>query len=192
HAQLPAHPRARTAAAPRRAGGPPPGPILHPQPRGRDPWVHCGPRPDRALRVGTAPPVLVPHRPHRPPERRQVSQLHPWPVLDLRRRPTLLTDRSRSTRLDVQPQRGIGAEILDTQDVDVGQADNQLAHANRVTDHRGPPAGRHRTPPDWQDPCYAPTTFGPRSLVHHGRRSAGETVDAPEGSTGSPPTPLAA
>src|SRR5690606_38217918 len=82
----------------------------------------------------------------------------------LRRRPTLLTDRSRSTRLDVQPQRGIGAEILDTQDVDVGQADNQLAHANRVTDHRGPPAGRHRTPPDWQDPCYAPTTFGPRSF----------------------------
>src|SRR5665811_409028 len=46
----------------------------------------------------------------------------------------------------------------------IGQADYQFADADRVSLHRGPPAGWHRTPPDWQDPCYAPTTPRPRSF----------------------------
>jgi hypothetical protein len=97
-----------------------------------------GPRAHLAIQLRTAPPVLVPHQPRRPPEALQVDQLNSWPVLHPRHRATRRALRPFRTRLDVHND-GLVALVVDAEHVHRRQADQQLAQARRVRLHRGSP-----------------------------------------------------
>jgi hypothetical protein len=116
-------------------GGPPAGPICHPGAGRGDPPVRLGPRAARAHRFGTAPAALAPHQGRRPPERRQIDELDRWPVLDPRPGPAARTAGDLDSGLDMHSQRLAGL-VLDADDGDVGQSDEQGAHARSVGLHR--------------------------------------------------------
>ena len=64
------------AATARLTRGPAAGACRQPLPRRRNSGVLLGDGAKRASSLPAAPPALVPHQPHRPPERREVHQLH--------------------------------------------------------------------------------------------------------------------
>ena len=98
-----------------------------------------GPRLTAARRA--PPPALVPHKPHRPTERREVHQLHSPLTVGPQRPATDLTDRSGRPPADVHPQRHPGF-VFDAEDLDVAQSHQQLTDARRVALHRDPPDSR--------------------------------------------------
>ncbi len=112
------------------------GPIRQRHPWRRDASVDDRPRPRRAGRFGAVPAVLAPHQPGRAPEARQVDQLHPGPVLDPSAHPAGAAPRRSSPGFDVHDDRLVRA-VINAQDVDIRQADKQLAHARSVGLHRG-------------------------------------------------------
>ena len=122
----------------------------------RDPRVPVGPRPSTHR---AAPTLLAPHQPGRPTEHRQIDQHHlPDPVTM-----SELTARASRT-LDVegnhdpQPAR----PLADPNNHDVGQPDQQRAHARRIRFQQGLlDSGRLRTPSELQSPCATPGTTYP-------------------------------
>ncbi len=122
------------------ASRPPSRPIGHPQPPGPDPGLLGGPRPHRTRRLSALPAVLAPQQPSWPAERRQIHQLHYRPVLHPGSYPAAAAPRPSGAGFDVNPDRLSGVVVVDAEDVDVGESHEQLAHANRVSLHRGPPA----------------------------------------------------
>jgi hypothetical protein len=80
----------------------------------------------------------------RPPEARQVDQLHPGAVFDRRPRRTVNAGRPWTTCLmctRTEPTR----PLRDADHVHVTQPDQALAHARRVQFHRGSPARRSQS-----------------------------------------------
>jgi hypothetical protein len=97
-----------------------------------------GPRPDRARRAHTTPPVLAPDQASRAPEGGQVDQLHRRPLLDRHRTSAAGAGGAIGTGLDVDPHWP--AHLLDDPEhPHRRQSDQQLAHARRVHLHRGSP-----------------------------------------------------
>ena len=136
-AQLPGHLGDRSPKSADLLGDPPAGPVRHGASRRGDPRVLPRERPGRAVLVGAEPAVLVPHQPSRPPEARQVSQLHHGPLLHPRRlsaRPA--SDRPAQAGFHVHPQRNAGL-VLHAENMHIGKADKEFTDARRVSLHRG-------------------------------------------------------
>ena len=104
--------------------------------QGCDPLVDVGPRPRRTQRLTTAQPVLTPRQPCRPPEARQIHQLHHRAFLHARPSAALDTPHLAEVGFDVDHDRPTEA-VFDRNDLDIRQADQQLAHARRVELQQG-------------------------------------------------------
>ena len=107
------------------------GPVGDRHPRRRDPPLLPGPRQHCTRRRRTRPSLLTPHQSSWPTEAWQIDRGDGVGVF----LPTRLTapDAARARRAgrDMDFQRVVWA-VDDTEDGDIGQADEQLAHASRV------------------------------------------------------------
>ena len=117
---------------------PPPGPIRQRQPRRCNPPVLGGPCLDQTRLVDAYKPVLPPHQTPRATKHGQIDQLDQRPLLDPSTTTTPGTPWPRPAGLNMHPHR-ITRHIIDTEDVDVGKADEQLTDTDRVRLHRGSP-----------------------------------------------------
>ncbi len=136
-------------------GHPPPGSIGHPEPGRGDRWVLGGPGADRARRVRASPAMLAPDEPGSTAESRQVDQLDQRAILNRHVTAAAGARRPRLASLDMHPHRLTG-QVGHREHVDVGESDQQLAHARRVQLHRGSPELDDSTPSSSQGPCLAP------------------------------------
>src|SRR5690606_34450482 len=174
---------------------PPAGPVRQCHAWRGDAGVDDRPRSLRTERFWAVPAVLAPHQPGRASEARQVDQLHPGPVLDPSAHPAAATPRRTTTGFDVHDDRLVGS-VIDGEDVHLGQADEQLAHARSVGLHRGSGTidwcrNRRFLEPlchaRWT-PSYALTPPRPRSdpkrHYERGTTAAGEATSGPHRSAG--------
>jgi len=132
-----------------------------------DPPILGRPRPTTRR---AAPPLLAPHQPRRSPEHRQVDKC------DLR---DTVTVRAATTAAHRPPPLGGDHDpqppppLTDPDDRDLGQANQQCAHARRLRLQQGlRHSDRRKTPSEWPSPCAAPGTPTPKSS-HRQIRSAG-------------------
>ena len=116
---------------PRRPGG-------HPRPGQRNSRVLVGEGPHRTALVGAQPATLVPHQPHRPPERRQVRQ--PDSAAAVRPHLAAAAPTTRpSSQLDPDPQRAAAAAPHLSHRHTGSQTDEQPQPTRKVNSHRDPP-----------------------------------------------------
>lgn len=113
-------------------------------------------------RVRAPPPLLRPHQPGLAPEARQVDELDLDPVMQPHTRVAARTRGATSPTGDRDPQEL--RPVADAVHVDVGQPDQQLAHARRVGLQQGLlEFWLRKTHPDSSSPCPRPGT----PLHHH-------------------------
>ena len=160
--------RPRPARPPRR---PPRRPGGHPGPGRRHSRVLIGERAHRARPVGAQPTALAPLQPHRPPERRKVSQAHLAGAVTMHlaaAAPTARTPR----QLDPDPQRPAAAAAHPGHGHVRAQTDNQQQRTRTVNSHRDPPeSGRQDTSDSGGS---LPTRPAPSTRQSHAQtRSAG-------------------
>ena len=130
------------------------------------------------VRTRATPPHLVPHEAGRPPEARQVDQLHPGAVFDCRPSRTANAARPWTTCLDVYPHRPT-RPLRGADHVHVTQPDQAPAHARRVPFHRDSPARRMSEPSEFGSPCTAPGGPLPHSSTLLGGRTRPGVVAQP-------------
>ncbi len=113
-----------------------------------------------AFRVRATPAALVPHQPHRPPQRREVHQLNQ--LLTIRPQPpaTSPTVPTRNLTTDKHPQQQTHL-VVNTDHLHIAQPNQQLTHTRRINDHKDPPdsrCGQHRY---WRIPPVQARTLTP-------------------------------
>ena len=124
----------------------------------RDRWVGLAPCPHRTRRVRATPPSLAPRQPCRTAEHRQIDQQHVALAVVPRGSPTACTVPSQRQCFDLHPQPRW--PLANTSDHDVGQANEERAHARRIGFQQGLlDTGRRKTPSALQSPCAAPVTY---------------------------------
>ena len=115
---------------------PPTRTVGHGLPGCTDAKFFTDPRHRRTRLLGATPPMLVPHQSRRATEARQVHQLHDGPVLHMGEHAASGTTRPTGSDFDVD-SKWLAIHIVEAEDVHLGQADQQLAHARRIRLHRG-------------------------------------------------------
>ena len=138
--QLRGHIGDRPSVAAHRHRRPAARPGCEPRTGRRDLLGDLSERPHSTTRRRATPPPLVPHQPHRPPERRQIHQAHRRRALRPHRPAAAPTDRP-APRPNVHRQRPRRL-VVDAEDLHIAQTDQQLADTRRVLHHRGPPLHR--------------------------------------------------
>ncbi len=104
--------------------------------RRRDPLVLLGPGTRRAVGIGTAPTALVPDQRHRTSRYGEVNEADRPLVLHMGDDATRRATGPRSAALDVDLENG--PTRIETDHLDVGEADEDLAHPDRVALKRPP------------------------------------------------------
>ena len=122
-----------------------------PRPGRRDPRLLLGEGACRARVVGAAPAVLVPHQPHRPPQRRQIAHAHLVHVMNPHR-PTAARTARPARQLHADPQRAAPAAADPGHRHTRTQTDDQQQRTRKVNIHRDPPEIGAVTPPILGDP----------------------------------------
>ena len=95
----------------------------------------------RASSPRATPPALVQHQPRRPPERREVHQLHRPLSIRPQQSATVPAVGLGTSPADVDPQRLAGL-VVDAEHLHIAQSHQSLTHARRVALHRDPPVIR--------------------------------------------------
>jgi len=95
-----------------------------------------GPGPDAAASLRAPPPRADHPQGHGLVERRQIDQVDGAAVLDPRPAVAASARRARFSGLDDHDELA-GHRVVDADHVDVGQSDQQLAHARRVDLQQG-------------------------------------------------------
>ena len=136
-------------------GDPPAGPVGDLRASSGDRRRLLGPGARRTVAVWAEPAAFVPHQHRRAAERWQVDQRHLGPVLHPRSDPAATAADHGRGGLDRDPQRT--ALFIDhAENDDVGQTDEQRAHARRVNFHRGSERSTGVRTVDSPSPCTAP------------------------------------
>ena len=117
----------------------------------RDRRVVFAPRHHNTRHVRATPPSLAPRQPCRTAEHRQIDQQHPALAVVPRGSSAACTVRSQRPCFDLDPQPRW--PLADTADHDVGQANEERAHARRIGFQQGLlDTGRRKTPSALQEP----------------------------------------
>ena len=151
----------RAAPPPHLDGHPPSRSRCQQRPFGTNLGALFDERSDLTPRVRTRPAPFPPPQPHRPSERRQIHQHHAPIAFRPHRAATALTHRPGLAGTDHHLQRCLLAQVVDPDQINLAQTYQLLAHARRITLHRGPPAS---------DVCYQPSDYGGPPITSGGLR----------------------
>ena len=150
------------------AGRVPCRPGSHARPRRRDPRLLLGEGAHRARPAGAPPAALVPHKPHRTAERRQIREAHRVHVVSPHHAAAAHTARPGG-QLDPDHQRAtVPAPDLGHRDAGT-QTDDQQQRTRKVNSHRDPPESGLEHPRFWGIPPYPARTL--TELLHAQTRS---------------------
>lgn len=120
------------------ARDPPAGAVGQRLSRCGDPGVFAGPRLHRTRPVRALPAMLAPPQTRWATERGEIDELDLITIFDPASRAAPETRRSRTARLDMYLER-VAGDIDNAENGDIGQANEQLADASRVTFQQGLP-----------------------------------------------------
>ena len=137
---------------------PPARPIGDRRTRIGDAVINLDERHHTARRVGATPPLLRPHQTRSTAKARQIDEFDLETIMHPYRPVAARTHRPFGTSRDRDPQKV--RPVADADNVDVGQANEQLAHARRVGLQQGLlEFWMRQTHPDSSSPCPRPRTL---------------------------------